>query len=84
MATSRFVQDTGLIARMVLTMFLLGGLFVALVVALMLAFRGYSLLIATVALGMAFWQWWSSDTVAMRAMRAREVTPEEEIGRAHV
>ena len=77
MATSRFVQDTGLIARMVLTMFLLGGLFVALVVALMLAFRGYSLLIATVALGMAFWQWWSSDTVAMRAMRAREVTPEE-------
>lgn len=77
MATSRFVQDTGLTARMVLTMFLLGGLFVALVVALMLAFRGYSLLIAAVALGMAFWQWWSSDTVAMRAMRAREVTPEE-------
>ena len=26
---------------------------------------------------MAFWQWWSSDKVAMRAMRAREVTPEE-------
>lgn len=77
MATSRFVQDTGLTARMVLTMFLLGGLFVALVVALMLAFRGYSLLIAAVALVMAFWQWWSSDTVAMRAMRAREVTPEE-------
>ena len=26
---------------------------------------------------MAFWQWWSSDKVAMRAMRAREVSPEE-------
>ena len=22
-----------------------------------------------------FWQWWSADKVAMRAMRAREVTP---------
>ena len=26
---------------------------------------------------MAFYQWWSSDKMAMRAMRAREVTPEE-------
>src|SRR3546814_12630146 len=26
---------------------------------------------------MAFWQWWSSDKVAMRAMRAREVIPQE-------
>ncbi|CAM3623131.1 zinc metalloprotease HtpX [Nocardioides zeicaulis] len=77
MATSRFVRDTGLTARMVLTMFLLGGLFVALVVVLMLAFRGYSVLIAAIAIGIAFYQWWSSDTVAMRAMRAREVTREE-------
>ena len=30
-----------------------------------------------IAIGIAFWQWWSSDKVAMRAMRAREVTPEE-------
>ena len=29
------------------------------------------------AIGFAFYQWWSSDKVAMRAMRAREVTPEE-------
>ncbi len=34
-------------------------------------------LVAVIAIGMAFWQWWSSDKVAMRAMRAREVTPEE-------
>ena len=77
MATSRFIKDTGLTVRMTLTMFLLGGLFVGLVVALMYAFRGYSVLIAVIAIGMAFWQWWSSDKVAMRAMRAREVTPEE-------
>ena len=77
MAASRFIKDTGLTARMTLTMFLLGALFVGLVVALMFAFRGYSVLIAVIAIGMAFWQWWSSDKVAMRAMRAREVTPEE-------
>ena len=77
MATSRFIKDTGLTSRMTLTMFLLGALFVGLVVALMYAFRGYSVLIAVIAIGMAFFQWWSSDKVAMRAMRAREVTPEE-------
>jgi heat shock protein HtpX len=77
MATSRFIKDPGLTARMTLTMFLLGALFVGLVVALMYAFQGYSVLIAVIAVGLAFWQWWSSDTVAMRAMRAREVTPQE-------
>ncbi len=77
MATSRFVGDSGLTARMTLTMFLLGGLFVALVVALMATFRGYSVLIAVIAIAVAFYQWWTSDTVAMRAMRAREVTPEQ-------
>lgn len=77
MATSRFVGDSGLTARMTLTMFLLGGLFVALVVALMATFRGSSVLIAVIAVAVAFYQWWTSDTVAMRAMRAREVTPEQ-------
>ncbi|MCF6377231.1 zinc metalloprotease HtpX [Nocardioides KLBMP 9356] len=77
MATSRFIKDPGLTARMTLTMFLLGALFVGLVVALMYAFQGYSVLIAVIAIAMAFWQWWSSDKVAMRAMRAREVTPQE-------
>ena len=33
--------------------------------------------IGLAGIGVAFYQWWSSDTVAMRAMRAREVTPEE-------
>ena len=78
MATSRFIKDTGLTVRMTLTMFLLGGLFVGLVVAIIYAVGiGYAPIVAIIAIGMAVWQWWSSDKVAMRAMRAREVTPEE-------
>jgi len=78
MAHSRFIRDTGLTVRMTTVMFLLGGLFVALIVALMAMMPvQYAPIIGLVGLGIAFWQWWSSDKVAMRAMRAREVTPEE-------
>jgi heat shock protein HtpX len=78
LATSRFIKDTGLTARMTLTMFLLGALFVGLVVAVIqYVGTGAAPLVAVIAIGIAFWQWWSSDKVAMRAMRAREVTPEE-------
>jgi heat shock protein HtpX len=77
MARTRFVGDTGLTVRMTTVMFLLGGLFVALVVGLMYAFPGYAVLIGLVGIGIAWYQWYASDKVAMRAMRAREVTPEE-------
>ncbi|GCD91807.1 zinc metalloprotease HtpX [Nocardioides sp. LS1] len=77
MARTRFVPDRGLTARMTLVMFLLGALFVALVVALMYAFSSFALIIGIGGLGVAWYQWYSSDTLAMRAMRAREVTPEE-------
>lgn len=77
MAHSRFVKDTGLTVRMTTVMFLLGALFVALVVVLMYSFREFALFIGLAGIGIAFYQWWSSDKVAMRAMRAREVTPEE-------
>ncbi len=76
MAT-RFIKDTGLTARMTLVMFLLGGLFVAVVVGLMYWQPAYAPIIGLIGIGIAFYQWWSSDKVAMRAMRAREVTPEE-------
>jgi heat shock protein HtpX len=77
MAHSRFIRDTGLTVRMTTVMFLLGAAFVALVVVLMYAFPGYAVLIGIAGIGIAFYQWWNSDKVAMRAMRAREVTPEE-------
>ncbi|WP_442940081.1 M48 family metalloprotease [Nocardioides sp. B-3] len=78
MAHSRFIKDAGLTARMTLVMFLLGALFVALIVGLMFAVEGpFVVLIGPAGIAMVFWQWWSSDKVAMKAMRAREVTPEE-------
>lgn len=79
MATNRFIKDSGLTARMTLVMFLLGALFVGLVVGMMYAVDspGLAMLIGIGGIAVAFYQWWSSDKVAMRAMRAREVTPEE-------
>ena len=77
MARTRFVSDTGLTVRMTTVMFLLGALFVALVVGLMYAFPSYAVIIGLVGLGVAFFQWWNSDKMALRAMRARVVTPEE-------
>ena len=78
MARSRFVGDTGLTLRMTSVMFLLGALFVALVVGLAAAAGGgLGILIGAAGIGIAVYQWAGSDKVAMRAMRAREVTPEE-------
>jgi len=82
MARTRFVGDAGLTARMTLVMFLLGGLFVALVVVLMSLFWsaggvGIAVLIGLGGLGLVWFQWYKSDTVAMKAMGAREVSPEQ-------
>jgi heat shock protein HtpX len=78
MARSRFVGDAGLTVRMTTVMFFLGALFVALVVGLALAAGGgLGILIGIVGIGVAVYQWANSDKVAMRAMRAREVTPEQ-------
>jgi heat shock protein HtpX len=80
MARSRFVGDAGLTVRMTTVMFLLGALFVVLVVGLALLVGssfgyGLGLLVGLAGIGVAFYQWANSDKVAMRAMRAREVTP---------
>jgi heat shock protein HtpX len=78
MARSRFVGDAGLTVRMTTVMFLLGALFVALVVGLAYAAGGgLGILIGIGGIGFAVYQWANSDKVAMRAMRAREVTPEQ-------
>jgi heat shock protein HtpX len=82
MARTRFVGDAGLTARMTLVMFLLGALFVALIAVVMTIFwnsqgPGIGVLVGLVGLGIVWWQWYKSDTVAMRAMRAREVSPQE-------
>ena len=82
MASTRFINDRGLTARMTLVMFLLGALFVALVVGLMYAGGRYgggglAVLIGVAGLGIAWWQWYNSDKLALRAMRAVDVTPEQ-------
>ncbi len=82
MAHSRFIKDTGLTARMTLVMFLLGLLFVALIVILMGAaaqsgYGGLVPIIGIAGLGIAWFQWYNSDTMALKAMRARIVTPDE-------
>ena len=78
MARTRFLPDRGLTARMTAVMFLLGGLLVALVaIAIHFAGPGLGTLIGIAGIGIAFFQWWRSDTVAMRSMGAREVSAEE-------
>ncbi|HET7068667.1 MAG TPA: zinc metalloprotease HtpX [Nocardioides sp.] len=78
MARTRFAPDHGLTARMTSVMFLLGAVFVALIVILMFVLPvGWAPFIAIIGLGIAWGQWYFSDTVAMKAMRAREVTPQE-------
>jgi heat shock protein HtpX len=63
---------------MTLVMFLLGAVFVALVaVVIAVCPPGWAPIIGIIALGVAWFQWYQSDTVAMRAMRAREVSPQE-------
>ncbi len=78
MARTRFVGDAGLTARMTATMFLLGGLFVVVVVgAMLLASPGWAVVIGIVGLGIVWFQWYKSDTLALKAMRARVVQPHE-------
>jgi heat shock protein HtpX len=78
MARTRFASDTGLTARMTSVMFLLGAVFVALVVVLMFVMPpAWAPIIGIIGIAIAWGQWYFSDTVAMKAMRAREVTPEE-------
>jgi|SRR3954470_10102094 len=82
MARTRFINDRGLTARMTLVMFLLGALFVALVVGLAYAGGavfggGVAVIIGVAGIGVAWFQWYNSDTLALKAMRAREVSPQE-------
>src|SRR3954452_3015850 len=75
---TRFVPDHGLTARMTGAMFVLGLLFVVVIVGLMLIVRGpFAIIIGLIGLGIAWYQWYKSDTLALRAMQAREVAPHE-------
>jgi heat shock protein HtpX len=84
MVRTRYAPDRGLQARMGLTMFLLGLVFVALVVALVFILQAFgvgngAIIFFAVLLGggMAFGSLFWSDKVALRASGAQEVTPQE-------
>jgi heat shock protein HtpX len=78
MSRTRFAPDRGLTSRMLGTMFLLGLLYVVFI-AFFIAFLGpeYAPLVLLVAGGFLFVQWYFSDRIALYAMHAREVSPQE-------
>jgi heat shock protein HtpX len=76
MARSRFPADYGLSSRMLLTMFLLGLLYVVFV-GVLIYLIGNWVLVALIAGGFLFLQYYFSDRIALYAMRGREVSPRQ-------
>ena len=74
-----FPRDLGLQSRMVVTMFLLGLLYVGLVVALLAAGTGVAVMAVIIA-GLTLAQLFLSDKLALAAIGAKEVSPEEAPG----
>ena len=74
-----FPRDPGLQFRMLLTLFLLGLLYVALVGALLAAGTGLVLMVVIIA-GLSLAQLLFSDKLALAAMGAKEVSPQEAPG----
>jgi heat shock protein HtpX len=71
-----FTRDPGLQTRMLLTLFLLGAVYVVFVGVLFAAGLD-GITIALIACGFAALQFFTSDKLALHAMGAREVTPQE-------
>ncbi len=77
---NRFVKDNGLSMRMGWTIFLNGLIYVILILAIWWILGGSTsgvIIAVVVSGGVFFFQWYFSDSIAMRAMGAREVTPEQ-------
>jgi heat shock protein HtpX len=78
MARTRYPADLGLSSRMLLTMFLLGLLYVAFVAVLVAILGTRSLpLVLLIAGGFLFFQYFFSDRIALYAMRGQEVSPRQ-------
>ena len=71
-----FGKDTGLQFRMAVTLFLLGAIYVALIVVL-LAVGASGITVAIIAGGLAALNLFASDKLALAAMGARVVSPQE-------
>jgi heat shock protein HtpX len=77
MARSRFAPDRGLTARMLVTMFLLGLLYVAFVGFFFVFVPRLWLIVLVIALGFLFAQYFFSDKLALFAMHGRVVSEQE-------
>ncbi|WP_049571602.1 zinc metalloprotease HtpX [Streptomyces sp. SBT349] len=77
MARTRYAPDRGLTRRMVLTMFLIGLLYVVLTGVLIAALGKAWPLVVVLVGGLFAAQFWFSDRIAAFSMGAREVTPEQ-------
>jgi heat shock protein HtpX len=73
---TRFRPDHQLTARMAITMFLLGLVYVAFIAALVVLIKSV-VVVVLIAGGLLFAQFWFSDRIALYAMRARVVTAED-------
>jgi heat shock protein HtpX len=76
MARTRFPADLGLSSRMLLTMFLLGLLYVAFV-AVLVALKVPLVLVLVIAGGFLFFQYFFADRIALFSMRGQEVSPQQ-------
>jgi len=74
---SNFGKDTGLQARMLLTMFLLGLVYVVFVAVLFAAGAGAGVIVV-VAVALLLLQLFASDKIAMATMGVKEVSPAQE------
>ena len=95
MARTRYATDRGLIARMGVTMFLLGLVFVAFVLALFFVLTynqrggsggsgGLIVIAALIGIGSAFASYYWSDKIALRASGARLVGPDDSVAAARL
>ncbi|MGR6921712.1 zinc metalloprotease HtpX [[Actinomadura] parvosata] len=73
---TRFASDRGLTSRMVVTMFLLGLLYVVFV-GVLIALGVRALTVLVLAGGLLLVQYFLSDRIALFAMHGREVSPQE-------
>jgi heat shock protein HtpX len=76
MARTRFPADLGLSSRMLLTMFLLGLLYVVFV-GVLISLVGNWIIVVLIAGGFLFFQYFFSDRIALYAMRGHEVSPRQ-------
>jgi heat shock protein HtpX len=72
-----FGRDFGLSARLFLTLFLLGALYVVFFVVLVYYLQLGIVPMVLLLGGLAFLQWYTSDKIALAAAGAKVVTPEE-------